>query len=118
MKKDLLLFINDMFDAIILVEQYTSGMNEEEFSRDTEKQDAVIHRLMIIGEAATHIPEDIRSLSPETQWRAIVAFRNVAIHEYSGVSLGRVWEIVQQELPILKIQLTALKGAVARQKNG
>lgn len=64
---------------------------------------------MIIGEAATHLPEEIRALSPETQWRAIVAFRNVAIHEYSGVSLGTVWEIVQKELPILKIQLLSLK---------
>ena len=118
MQKDLLLFINDMLEAIALVEQYVSGMSEVEFSRDTEKQDAVIHRLMIIGEAATHLPDDTRALSPETQWRAIIAFRNVAIHEYSGVSTGRLWEIVQQELPILKTQLTTLKDAVVGQKSG
>ena len=113
MKKDMLFFVDDMLDAITRVEQYISDTSEEEFSRDTEKQDAVIRRLMIIGEAAAHVPEDIRILSPKTQLRAIVAFRNVAIHEYSGVSLGRVWEIVQQELPILKAQLLALRKTIS-----
>lgn len=116
MKKDLLLFINDMLDAITLIEQYVSDIREDEFSRDTEKQDSVIHRLMIIGEAAVHLPDNIRSLSPETQWRAIVAFRNVAIHEYSGVSLGTVWEIVEKELPILKTQISTLKEVFLSQK--
>lgn len=118
MKKDVLLYLDDMLTAIALLETYVSDVTEIEFSRDTEKQDSVIHRLMIIGEAATHLSDEIRILSPETQWRAIVAFRNVAIHEYSGVSLGRVWEIVQQELPILKIQLTALRELVVQRTRG
>ncbi|MBI5613930.1 DUF86 domain-containing protein [Candidatus Gottesmanbacteria bacterium] len=117
MKKDFLLYINDMLDAIALVEEYVSNVEEEEFSKDTEKQDSVIHRLMIIGEAATHLPDDIRGLSPDTQWKAIVAFRNVAIHEYSGVSLGTVWKIVQEELPILKTQLVILKDEITYRKN-
>ncbi len=115
MNKDILIYVNDMRDAIALIEKYVKGVSEEDFSRDKEKQDSVIHRLMIIGEAATHVPDDIRALSPQTKWRAIVGFRNVAIHEYSGVSLGRVWEIVQQELPILKTQITALWGSVSEQ---
>lgn len=114
MKKDILVSIDDMLNAIALVEQYVSGLTEIEFSQHNEKQDSVIHRLMIIGEAATNLPDDIRSLSPDTQWRAIVSFRNVAIHEYSGVSMGRVWEIVQQELPILKTQLTMLREAISQ----
>lgn len=116
MKKDIIFYLDDMLSAIALTQQYVSGVTEVEFSKDTEKQDSVIHRLMIIGEAAAHLSDDIRVLSPETQWRAIVAFRNVAIHEYSGVSLGRVWEIVEQELPILKTQLTALREAVVQRE--
>lgn len=118
MKKDVLLTIDDMLDAIVLIEQYVSGVTEPNFSRDTEKQDSVIHRLMIIGEAATHVSDDVRRLSPDTQWRAIVAFRNVAIHEYSGISMGRVWEIVQQELPMLKTQLTKLRSLIAQKEKG
>lgn len=108
MNKDILLYVNDMLDAISLIEKYVTDVSEVDFSRGKEKQDSVIHRLMIIGEAVMHLPEDIRALSPQTQWRAIVGFRNVAIHEYAGVSIGRVWEIVEQELPVLKNQLIAL----------
>ncbi|MBI3559842.1 DUF86 domain-containing protein [Candidatus Gottesmanbacteria bacterium] len=109
MNKDILLYLKDMLESIELVEQYVSGVKEEDFSRDKEKQDSVIRRLMIIGEAATRVPEEIRALSPDTQWRAIVGFRNVAIHEYAGMSMGRVWEIVAQELPILKNQLIVIR---------
>lgn len=116
MNKDVLLYVNDMLDAITLIKQYVEDVSEEDFSRDKEKQDSVIHRLMIIGEAATHVSDDIRALSPQTQWRAIVGFRNVATHEYSGVSLGRVWEIVQQELSVLKTQLIALRKKLSIKK--
>jgi len=109
MNKNIVVFVNDMLEAIALIEEYVSGVTEVNFSRDKEKQDSVIRRLMIIGEAATHVPDDIRVLSPEIQWRAIVGFRNVAIHEYAGMSMGRVWEIVEQELPILKKQLIVMQ---------
>ncbi|MBI5620305.1 DUF86 domain-containing protein [Candidatus Gottesmanbacteria bacterium] len=109
MRKNILVFVSDMLEAIELIEEYVSGVTEVDFSRDKEKQDSVIRRLMIIGEAATRIPDDIRVFSPETQWRSIIGFRNVAIHEYAGMSMGRVWEIVQQELPILKKQLIDLQ---------
>ncbi|MDP1722354.1 MAG: DUF86 domain-containing protein [Candidatus Gottesmanbacteria bacterium] len=109
MNKNILVFVSDMLEAIALIEEYVSGVTEVDFSRDKEKQDSVIRRLMIIGEASTRIPDDIRVLSPETQWRSIVGFRNVAIHEYAGMSMGRVWEIVEQELPILKKQLVVLQ---------
>lgn len=118
MNKNILLCLNDMLESIELVEQYVSGIKEEDFSRDKEKQDSVIRRLMIIGEAATRVPKEIRALSPDTQWRAIVGFRNVVIHEYAGVSLGRVWEIVQQELPSLKNQLTMLLSTVSSMAKG
>lgn len=116
MSKNVLLYLNDMLESIVLIEQYVSGVKEEDFSRDKEKQDSVIHRLMIIGEAATRVPEEIRSLSPDTQWRAIVGFRNVVMHEYAGVSMGRVWEIVEQELPILKNQMIVIQKKL-RHKN-
>ena len=68
MNKNILLYLNDILESIALVEQYVSGVKEEDFSRDKEKQDSVIRRLMIIGEAATRVPKEIRALSPDTQW--------------------------------------------------
>ncbi len=101
-------YIEDMLEAIGLVQTYLAGITEEKFSQDKEIQDAVIRRLMIIGEAATKIPEDIKLLAPEIRWKTIIAFRNVAIHEYANVSMGKVWEICENELANLSMQLKTL----------
>ncbi len=101
-------YIEDMLEAISLVQQYLKNCTEEEFSRDKETQDAVIYRLMIIGEAATKIPEEIKKQATDIPWRTIIGFRNVVIHNYAHVSMGRVWEICQTELPKLTKQLSNL----------
>lgn len=113
MKKDPTIYIDDMLEAIALIEQYLTDTNEKEFSRDSEKQDAVIHRLMIIGEAAQRVSSDVRAKQPDIPWRKIVDFRNVIIHEYSGVSLGRVWRILADDVPILKNQLLMLRKKIS-----
>lgn len=102
------IYLDDMLEAIDLVEKYCLGISEEAFSRDTKLQDAVIRRFSIIGEAANRLPDDARLLAPHIPWKTIIGFRNVVIHEYAGVHMGRVWEIVQQELPVLKKQLADL----------
>lgn len=109
MKKDATVYIDDMVDAMAAIERYVAGMDETKFSQTDYIQDAVIRQLAIIGEAARNVPEDIRKIAPLIPWRKIVDFRNVIIHEYSGVSLGRVWQIIVKELSDLKSQLTALK---------
>ncbi len=108
MKKIPHVYLDDMLEAIDLVEQYVTGVPEEAFSRDTKLQDAVIRRLSIIGEAANRLPDDARSLAPDIPWKTIIGFRNVAIHEYASVHMGRVWDITVRELPVLKKQLTDL----------
>lgn len=101
-------YIEDMIEAIELVQKYLTGISELNFSRDTELQDAVIRRLMIIGEAATKLTEDIKSHAPNVRWKTIIGFRNVAIHDYANISMGKVWEIYQSDLPTLHAQLTEL----------
>ena len=102
MKKIPHVYLDDMIEAIDLVEQYVQSISEEVFSRDTKLQDAVIRRLSIIGEAARKLPDDVRSLALDIPWKTIIGFRNVAIHEYAGVHMGRVWHITVRELPMLK----------------
>ena len=97
-----------MLEAIALVQEYLKNCTEEKFSRDKATQDAVIYRLMIIGESATKIPNDIKKIDTDIPWRTIIGFRNIVIHDYTNVSMGRVWEIYQKELPILHDQLTTL----------
>ena len=63
----------------------------------------------MIGEAATHIPEDIRNAQPEIPWRMIVATRNRLIHGYLGIDDDTLWSIIQDDIPELLPLLKSLK---------
>lgn len=101
-------YLEDMLEAIDLVQKYLHKIDEIQFSRDTALQDAVIRRLMIIGEAATKLTDEIKNMAPDIPWKTIIAFRNVAIHDYTNISMGKVWEIYTSELPKLRTQLSKL----------
>ena len=101
-------YIEDMIEAIELVQKYLGDVSEEQFSRDTQLQDAVLLRLMIIGEAASKLSDDVKNQGVEIPWKTIISFRNVAIHEYANVAMGKVWEIYKQDLPSLCTQLKTL----------
>ena len=94
--------MDDILEAIHKIRDYTSGMDFIEFSKDTKTQDAVIRNLEIIGEAAGRLQEPIRVASPVIEWRKIVGLRNILIHEYFGVSLPLVWDIIQNKLDPLE----------------
>lgn len=61
---------------------------------------------------AAKIPESIRKEFPDVPWRKIVGLRNMVIHEYSGVNMGRVWLVIQNELSKLQESVTKMKLAV------
>ena len=100
--------IQDMLDAILAIQEYTRGMSFESFQNDPKTVDAVIRRLMVIGEAASHIPEDIALSAPTIEWRRIRGMRNVIVHEYFGISDKILWETVQSDLPSIVIPLQQL----------
>jgi uncharacterized protein with HEPN domain len=102
------IYIEDMIEAVELIQKYLTDVSEVQFSQDTELQDAVIRRLMIIGEAASKLPEDIKEKSLKIPWKTIIAFRNVVIHDYANIYMGKVWEIFKQDLPPLYSDLKNL----------
>lgn len=91
--------IRDILDAIELIYEYTSEMNYEQFINDPKTIDAVVRRIAIIGEAASHIPREIMSLNQDIDWHIMKGMRNVVIHEYFGVSKKIVWDTVKDDLP-------------------
>lgn len=105
MKRDITLFLRDIFEAIQLIEDYCRGISREDFEHDKKLQDAVIRRIEIIGEAAKHVPESLRKKYPNVPWQKIAGVRDVMIHGYFSVLLERVWNILHEDLPRLKAEI-------------
>jgi uncharacterized protein with HEPN domain len=93
--------IKDILDAIGTVQGYTKGMKYEAFVADRKTVDAVIRNFIVIGEAATHVPEEVVVARPEIPWRDMRDMRNFVVHEYFGISDKIIWDTVQNELPPL-----------------
>ena len=68
-----------------------------------------MRNLELIGEAATHIPEIVRSAHPEIPWRQIIAVRNRVIHAYLGIDDDIIWSIIRDDIPVLLVALKRLK---------
>ena len=98
MPRDFRLYLDDMMEAIQQIHSYLHGMNEAAFAADRRTQDAVIRNVEIIGEAAGNLPDDITQTASEIEWRKIKGLRNILVHEYFGVSLPIIWDIVQNRL--------------------
>ncbi len=73
---------------------YTNGMGRGAFINDTLVYDATLRNLELIGEAATHIPNDVRNDYPEIQWRRIIGTRNRLAHAYLGMDDDVIWDRV------------------------
>jgi len=101
-KRDPTLFLYDILECIEKIEKYVSGMTYEDFENDERTVDAVIRNLEIIGEAARNIPDEFRNKYSDIPWRRIVGLRNVVIHEYFGVDLENIWEIIVNDFTEFK----------------
>lgn len=109
MKKVNLVYLEDIIKSIKLIEQYLSGVDFKNFENDHEKQDAVIRRFLVIGEASRRLEASFRDTYEQIPWKKIVGLRNILIHEYDGVELDDVWKVYEDgELRVLKQQIEEL----------
>jgi uncharacterized protein with HEPN domain len=102
MKREIGLYLDDILESIEKIEEYTNGLSEEEFSRNSQIQDAVLRRLAIIGEAVKHLSKEFKKKHKQIPWKQIAGARDIFVHEYFGVGLERVWQTLQGDLPELK----------------
>lgn len=98
------LFLSDILESIDAIQSYLTGSDFDYFRTDRKTFSATIRELEIIGEAIRNISDDIKAQYPEVLWQEIRSFRNKITHEYFGVDVNIVWDIVQNELELLKVQ--------------
>lgn len=105
--KDPRVYLAHILECIGRIESYVAK-GKAAFFAEPMIQDAVIRNFEIIGEAAKRVPDAYREANPSIPWRSLASFRDVLIHQYEGVSLPRVWDVIENDLPGLKAALTAL----------
>ena len=91
----------DIFKAPRLAIEFRGSAEKIEFLQDAKTQSAVLHQLLIIGEAVKRISPEFRAAHPKVPWRMIAGTRDKLIHFYEGVDLEEVWNMLSSDLPEL-----------------
>ncbi|HMA85694.1 MAG TPA: DUF86 domain-containing protein [Desulfosalsimonadaceae bacterium] len=108
-KREWRFYLDDMIGFAEKVLAYTEGLDQAGFEVSGMTYDATLRNLELIGEAATHIPEDVRAAHPEIPWRMVIATRNQLIHGYLGIDNDTLWSIIQDDVPELLPILKSMK---------
>ncbi|HEX8036312.1 MAG TPA: DUF86 domain-containing protein [Ktedonobacterales bacterium] len=111
-ERDPRVILDEMLQCIALIRSYTTGLTAETFEQQQALQDAIVHRIEILGEAASQLPDTVKSQHTDIPWRVIVDMRNRLIHGYFAVRLDLVWQVATTDIPALETQLHALRDSL------
>ena len=104
MTRDPRLYLDDIQEAINLIEHSMKNKGKTSFMKNRDLQDAIIRRLEIIGEAVKHLPLELKT-SEKIPWSDIAGMRDILAHAYFNVTLEQVWLAIIKDLPVLKIEI-------------
>lgn len=99
-------YLHHMQECISRITEYVAG-DEALFRSSRLVQDAVVRNLQTLAESSQHLSDAAKGTEPAVPWRAISGFRNILVHDYLGMDLDVIWQVVSRELP-------PLQAAVAR----
>ncbi len=102
------LYLTDIVDATDSIKRFLERIEREDFLNDELRQSAVLQKLTVIGEAASHISAETRARHPEIEWQDVVSFRNFAVHEYFSINWEIVWTTAALDAPLLRKQVAEL----------
>jgi uncharacterized protein with HEPN domain len=105
--KDDRLYVIHIGECLARIEQYVAG-GRETFMHSILIQDAVLRNLQTIGQSVGRFSEALREAHPEINWRSIIGLRNVLVHDYLGINLERLWDIIERDVPDLKRTVEAI----------
>jgi uncharacterized protein with HEPN domain len=105
------LYLTDIVDAADAISRFVADIRYDDFVRDELRQSAVLQKLIVIGEAASHLSPDFRANHTAVEWADIVGFRNIAVHEYFAVNWSIVWVAATEDVPFLKDRVAQILAA-------
>ncbi|TFH16810.1 MAG: DUF86 domain-containing protein [Lentisphaerales bacterium] len=103
------LFIEDIWEALGRIERYIEGSDQDRFRADEKTVDAVARNLEIIGEAASRLSDEFKDAHSDIEWRKIVGLRHRIVHDYFGLDLDIIWQILQTDLQVFKTAIGAIR---------
>lgn len=101
------LYLIHIAECISRIREFTTA-GKDAFFADIRTQDAVLRNLQVMSESTQRLSEALKNQHADTNWKGIAGFRNVLVHDYLGINLVRVWEIVESFLPELEIKVIEL----------
>lgn len=113
-KRPVHLLIDDIWDAIERRERFTKGFDYEIFLKDEKTIDAVVRNLEIIGEAASRLPNEFKEKYSNIEWAEIVGLRHRIVHDYFGIDLEIIWQIIKNDLLVLKNRIQSIRNEMQK----
>lgn len=99
--KDDRIYLRHILECIEAIYSYTTA-GQELFFKDWKTTKATLRELQELAESTQRLSQALKDKHPEIPWQAIAGFRNVLVHDYLGLSLSRVWDIIERDLPALR----------------
>ncbi len=98
-------YIRHMLDEIDYILSRISNVDFDSFVRDETLKRAFVRSIEVIGEASKKLPEDIKAMQPDIEWRKVSGIRDRLIHDYFGIDYTIVWDVALNKLPELRVEL-------------
>jgi len=98
----------DIVRAGELVQEFKAGMDKASFLEDFKTQSAILHQLMVMGEAVKRLSSEFRAAHPQIPWALVAGMRDKLIHGYDIVDLEQVWQTAVTDVPALLEEIRPL----------
>jgi len=109
------IYLRHILECLNAIQGYTVG-GREAFFADRKTQKATLRELQELAESTQNLSADLKDRHPEIPWRDIAGFRNVHVHNYLGLNLSRIWQIIERDLPGLKKEIESVLQEVENKK--